>query len=43
MTTQIQHVRYRNLGWDTAAELYLPPDFELNRPYFNRYICGRFQ
>ncbi|WP_322103186.1 alpha/beta hydrolase [Paraburkholderia sp. J41] len=25
--TIIQHVTYPNLGWDTAADLYLPPDF----------------
>ncbi len=33
MTTQIQHVRYRNLGWDTAADLHLPPDFDAQRSY----------
>ena len=33
MTTQIQHVRYRNLGWDTAADLYLPPNFDAQKSY----------
>lgn len=33
MTTHIQHVTYRNLGWESAADLYLPPDFDASRSY----------
>ena len=31
--TTIKHVTYRNLGWDSAADLYLPPDFDEARKY----------
>lgn len=31
--TTIQHVTYRNLGWDSAADLYLPPGFDESRKY----------
>ncbi|WP_373975473.1 alpha/beta hydrolase [Chitinibacter sp. SCUT-21] len=33
MHTHIQHVSYRNLGWDTAADLYLPPNFDASKTY----------
>ena len=33
MSITIQHVRYRNLGWDTAADLYLPADFDSRKHY----------
>lgn len=29
----LQHVTYRNLGWDSAADLYLPPDFDAGKTY----------
>lgn len=29
----IQTVRYPNLGWDTAADIYLPPGFDSNKKY----------
>lgn len=29
----IKHVSYRNLGWDIAADLYLPPGFDEKRRY----------
>ena len=29
----IKHVSYRNLGWDSAAALYLPPSFDESRTY----------
>lgn len=29
----IQHVTYRNLGWDSAADLYLPAGFDPNKTY----------
>lgn len=29
----IKHVSYRNLGWDTAADIYLPPDFDEGKKY----------
>ncbi len=29
----IQTVSYRNLGWDTAAEIYLPPGFDDSKQY----------
>ncbi|MFK8331791.1 alpha/beta hydrolase [Pseudomonas sp. BJa5] len=29
----LQHVTYRNLGWDSAADLYLPPDFDQGKTY----------
>lgn len=32
-TTTIEHVTYPNLGWDTAADLYLPPDFNAAKRY----------
>ena len=32
-TFTIQPVTYRNLGWDTAAHLYLPAGFDKNRKY----------
>ncbi|MCP1647943.1 alpha/beta hydrolase [Pseudomonas nitroreducens] len=31
--TTIQHVTYRNLGWDSAADLYLPPNFDESMKY----------
>jgi len=31
--TTIQHITYRNLGWDSAADLYLPPGFDESRKY----------
>lgn len=31
--TTIQHVTYRNLGWDSAADLYLPPGFDESKKY----------
>ncbi|MDP9535074.1 alpha/beta hydrolase [Pseudomonas protegens] len=33
MSTTIQHVTYRNLGWDTAADIYLPADFDPSKAY----------
>ena len=32
-STAIKHVSYRNLGWDTAADLYLPPGFDEKKKY----------
>lgn len=32
-STTIKHVSYRNLGWDTAADLYLPPGFDEKKKY----------
>ncbi|QFT22619.1 Alpha/beta hydrolase family protein [Pseudomonas sp. THAF187a] len=29
----IKHVSYRNLGWDSAADLHLPPSFDESRTY----------
>nr|WP_308813440.1 alpha/beta hydrolase [Cupriavidus pinatubonensis] len=29
----MRHVTYRNLGWDSAADIYLPPDFDEKRKY----------
>ena len=29
----IHNVTYRNLGWDSSADIYLPPDFEQSRRY----------
>lgn len=29
----IQHVTYRNLGWDSAADLYLPAGFDSSKTY----------
>ncbi|MCU7645649.1 alpha/beta hydrolase [Pseudomonas piscis] len=29
----IKHVTYRNLGWESAADLYLPPGFDEGRKY----------
>lgn len=29
----IKHVSYRNLGWDSAADLYLPPSFDESKTY----------
>lgn len=29
----IQTVSYQNLGWQTAADIYLPPDFDNSRKY----------
>ena len=29
----IEHVSYPNLGWDTAADLYLPPGFDRRKQY----------
>ncbi|QBQ98796.1 alpha/beta hydrolase [Paraburkholderia pallida] len=29
----IRTVSYKNLGWDTAADIYLPPDFDETRQY----------
>lgn len=31
--TTIKHVTYRNLGWDSAADLFLPPNFDESRKY----------
>lgn len=31
--SNIQHVTYRNLGWDSAADLYLPPSFDEGTQY----------
>ncbi|WP_017522321.1 alpha/beta hydrolase [Pseudomonas nitroreducens] len=31
--TTIKHVTYRNLGWDSAADLYLPPNFDESKKY----------
>lgn len=31
--SSIQHVTYRNLGWDSAADLYLPVGFDPNTTY----------
>lgn len=31
--SNIQTVQYQNLGWDTAADLYLPPDFDPQKRY----------
>lgn len=31
--TTIKHVTYRNLGWDSAADLYVPPNFDESRKY----------
>lgn len=33
VSSTIQHVTYRNLGWDSAADLYLPPDFDEGKQY----------
>ncbi len=32
-STTIKHVSYRNLGWDSAADLYLPPGFDEKKKY----------
>ncbi|WP_427308646.1 alpha/beta hydrolase [Cupriavidus sp. H39] len=32
-SSTIRHVTYRNLGWDSAADIYLPPDFDEKRHY----------
>lgn len=29
----VKHVSYRNLGWDSAADLYLPTDFDESKTY----------
>ncbi len=29
----IKHVTYRNLGWESAADIYLPPNFDETRKY----------
>lgn len=31
--SSLQHVTYRNLGWDSAADLHLPPDFDQGKTY----------
>lgn len=31
--TTIKHVTYRNLSWDSAADLYLPTGFDEARKY----------
>ncbi|MGI3131091.1 alpha/beta hydrolase [Halopseudomonas pachastrellae] len=31
--TTVQQVTYRNLGWDSAADLYLPPNFDAAKRY----------
>lgn len=31
--TTLKHVSYRNLGWDSAADLYLPPGFDEGKQY----------
>lgn len=33
MSTTIQHVSYRNLGWESAADLYFPADFDAAKHY----------
>lgn len=33
MTTTMKAVTYPNLGWETAADLYLPPSFDEGREY----------
>jgi len=33
MSNSIEHVSFRNLGWDNAADLYLPADFDPGRRY----------
>jgi len=33
MSTRIQHVSYRNLAWQSAADLYLPADFDTQKSY----------
>lgn len=32
-TSNIRTVSYKNLGWDSAADLYLPPDFDETKKY----------
>lgn len=32
-TTTIQHVSYPNLGWNSAADIYLPADFDETKQY----------
>ncbi|VWB13900.1 alpha/beta hydrolase [Burkholderia lata] len=32
-TSNIKSVNYPNLGWDTAADLYLPPGFDAGKQY----------
>jgi fermentation-respiration switch protein FrsA (DUF1100 family) len=32
-STNIKHVTYKNLGWDTAADLYLPPNLDESKKY----------
>ena len=32
-SSTIQHVTYRNLGWDSAADVYLPPGFDEKTKY----------
>lgn len=29
----IRHVTYQNLGWESAADIYLPQDFDESRKY----------
>ncbi|MGC3987354.1 MAG: alpha/beta hydrolase [Pseudorhodoferax sp.] len=29
----VQHVTYQNLGWETAADIYLPPGFDASKKY----------
>ncbi|WP_415914351.1 alpha/beta hydrolase [Paraburkholderia sp. J67] len=31
--SNVRTVSYRNLGWETAADIYLPPDFDETRQY----------
>ncbi|KJV24794.1 alpha/beta hydrolase [Aquitalea magnusonii] len=33
MSARIQHVSYRNLAWQSAADLYLPADFDAQKSY----------
>lgn len=32
-SSTIKNVTYKNLGWDSAADLYLPPNFDESRKY----------
>ncbi|WP_204355739.1 MULTISPECIES: alpha/beta hydrolase [Marinobacter] len=32
-TSNVMSVTYQNLGWESAADLYLPPDFDESRRY----------
>lgn len=32
-TNNIRHASYPNLGWDSAADIYMPPDFDESKQY----------